>query len=44
MLRLSYAHEAADDSRTLTVDQLSGTSFLIQGVKPSRDMPNAGFG
>jgi outer membrane autotransporter protein len=41
---LAYAHEAADDGRTLTVGTVGGTSFLVQGVKPSRDMLEARAG
>jgi hypothetical protein len=35
---LSYAHEAANDSRTLTVDPLSGTSLLLLGVN-AQELP-----
>jgi fibronectin-binding autotransporter adhesin len=41
---LTYAREAADNDRTLTVDTLSGANFLVRGVKPSRDMLNARAG
>lgn len=42
-LRLSYAHEVFD-SRLLRVTTLSGASFAVTGVAPSRDQVAAGFG
>jgi fibronectin-binding autotransporter adhesin len=43
-VRLSYAYEAADDDRVLNVGTVSGATFLIQGVRPSRSQLGAGIG
>jgi outer membrane autotransporter protein len=43
-LRLGYSHELANDNRLLNVGAVSGASFIIQGVKPSRDQLTAGLG
>jgi fibronectin-binding autotransporter adhesin len=43
-LHLAYSHELANDNRLLNVGTVSGATFLIQGVKPSRDMLTAGAG
>ena len=43
-LHLAYSRELASDNRLLNVGTVSGATFLIQGVKPSRDMLTAGAG
>jgi outer membrane autotransporter protein len=42
-LRLGYSREIADDNRELDVDA-NGTTFLVQGVQPSRNLLTAGVG
>jgi outer membrane autotransporter protein len=42
-LRLGYAHDMFD-TRLLTVTTVSGASFPVEGVKPSRDQLSAGLG
>jgi fibronectin-binding autotransporter adhesin len=42
-VRMSYAHDMFD-SRNLTVNTASGSAFVVQGVKPSRDQLSAGLG
>ena len=43
-LRLGYAREVLSDSRAASVSAIDGTAFIVEGVKPSRDMLSAGFG
>ena len=43
-VRLGYGREVLSNSRTVTVAAIDGTAFLVQGVKPSRDMLTAGAG
>jgi fibronectin-binding autotransporter adhesin len=42
-LRLGYSREALSNTRSLTVT-VGGAAFAVQGVKPSKDMLNAGIG
>ena len=42
-LRLSYARETLSDSRSVTV-AVGGANFVVEGVRPSRDMITAGAG
>jgi outer membrane autotransporter protein len=41
---IGYSHELASDNRLLNVGVVSGATFIIQGVKPSRDMLTTGVG
>jgi fibronectin-binding autotransporter adhesin len=43
-VRLGYARELADNVRMPTVATVSGSAFLVSGVRPARDMLSAGFG
>lgn len=43
-LRLGYAREVLSNSRAVNVSAIDGTAFLVEGVKPSRDMLTAGVG
>ncbi len=43
-LRLGYSREVLSNNRILTVAAADGTPFLVQGVKPSRDMLTTGVG
>jgi fibronectin-binding autotransporter adhesin len=43
-IRLSYNREVLSNNRVITVAAIDGTAFLVQGVKPSRDMLRAGIG
>ena len=43
-IRLGYAREALSNSRLLTVTTVSGFTFPVVGVTPSRDNVTAGFG
>jgi fibronectin-binding autotransporter adhesin len=42
--RLAYSRETLSNSRALTVAAVDGTDFLVNGVKPSRDMLSTGIG
>ena len=44
MLALGYAHEVANDNRSIEVNATDGTTFLINGIRPSRDILTAGGG
>ena len=44
VLRLGYAREVLSNSRAVTVTAIDGAAFLVEGVKPSRDMLTAGVG
>jgi len=43
-IRLGYSREVLSNSRIITLAAIDGTQFLASGVKPSRDMLNAGVG
>jgi outer membrane autotransporter protein len=43
-VRLGYSREVLSNNRLLTVAATDGTPFLVQGVKPSRDMVTPGVG
>ena len=43
-IRLSYNREVLSNKRVITVAAIDGTPFLVQGVRPSRDMLGAGIG
>jgi fibronectin-binding autotransporter adhesin len=43
-IRLGYNREVLSNNRVINVTATDGTAFLIQGVKPSRDMLSAGIG
>ena len=43
-LRLGYGREVLSNSRALTVATIDGSNFLVQGVKPSKDMLTTGVG
>jgi fibronectin-binding autotransporter adhesin len=43
-IRLSYNREVLSNKRVITVAAIDGTAFLVQGVRPSRDMLRAGVG
>jgi fibronectin-binding autotransporter adhesin len=43
-IRLSYNREVLSNKRVITVAAIDGTAFLVQGVRPSRDMLRAGIG
>ena len=43
-VRLGYGREVLSNSRAVTVGALDGTAFLVEGVKPSRDLLTAGVG
>ncbi len=42
--RVNYAREVADDSRTRDINTIDGTRFVVDGVRPSRDILSAGAG
>ena len=43
-IRLSYNREVLSNKRVITVAAIDATPFLVQGVRPSRDMLGAGIG
>jgi len=43
-IRLGYNREVLSNNRVITLAAIDGTTFLTQGVKPSRDMLSAGIG
>jgi len=43
-IRLGYNREVLSNNRVITLAAIDGTTFLAQGVKPSRDMLSAGIG
>jgi fibronectin-binding autotransporter adhesin len=44
MLALGYAREVANDNRSIEVNATDGTTFLVNGIRPSRDILTAGGG